>query len=226
MTTRAAAFVRSNGFLPATGTGGAKSFDFGSDKRVLRWRIGDGGTLWLITSHKLGKAPIRVRLAYKLVDCHPVRPESSLLAGRWRYVARAGDWRHCSRNLPDNDATPTMRRLRFTSGRPMRDCVDFATHLLSIPELSIDEVSALERLQHRIEGGGFAFAGYARDDIAQRRPAQPRVGIEERRTTFRSERPTGGTPSPTKSTEQCEAPTASSCSSALHRRSPNGSATR
>jgi hypothetical protein len=144
-------------------TGGGAFYDYGSDQRRLLERVADGGTLWLVTSTRRGRQPRRYHLAYKLVDCVVIDPAASLYSGRYGYVVRARDWR-ASRHFGFNDATSTLQRLRFTSGKPMAEVTNPGLRLLSIPELSSEDVELLERLQHKIEHGRNVFISYAHED--------------------------------------------------------------
>jgi hypothetical protein len=147
------------------GTGGVAVYDYGSKQRRLLERVGDGGTLWLITSTRRTRQPRRYHLAYKLVDCLPVEPSASLFSGRYDYVVRARDW-EASRHFGFNDASSTLRRLRFTSGKPMAEVSNPGLRLLSIPELTNGDVTLLERLQHQIEQGRNVFISYSHRDAA------------------------------------------------------------
>lgn len=157
--------VRWDTFRPSGGTGGAAVYDYGSDQEHLLQRVADGGTLWLITSRRKGDGPTRYHLAYKLVNCTKVDPQQSLFSGQWKYVVRARDWAQ-SRHFRYNDATDTLRRLQFTSGKPMSEVANIGLRLLSIPELTAADIAMLERLQHKIENGRAVFISYSRSDSA------------------------------------------------------------
>lgn len=151
-------------FRPSGGTGGAAVYDYGSNKKILLERVSNGGTLWLVTSRRRGKEPTRYHLAYKLVNCTRVLPEESIFSGkRWKYVVRAQDWRQ-SRHFGYNDATGTLRRLQFASGKPMSEVSNMGLRLLSIPELTTEDVALLQRLQNKIENGRSVFISYSHDD--------------------------------------------------------------
>lgn len=115
------------------GTGGAKAYDYGSNQRRLLDRVDGGGTLWLVTSTRRARESRRYHLAYKLTDCAAIDPMTSLFSERYDYVVRArGDW-GVSRHFGFNDATSTLQRLRFTSGKPMAEVKNLGLRLLSIP---------------------------------------------------------------------------------------------
>ncbi len=163
MATHAAAMVKWEIFRPGKGTGGAAVYDYGSDQKQLHERVGKGGTLWLITSTRKGKEPRRYHLAYKLMNCGIIRPEESIFSGKWKYVVRARDWNQ-SFHFGYNDATDTLRRLKFTSGKPMSAVSNFGLRLLSIPELKPEDVTLLQRLEHKIISGRAVFISYSHTD--------------------------------------------------------------
>jgi hypothetical protein len=162
-------------FRPSGGTGGVAVYDYGSNQERLLRRVADGGTLWLVTSRRKGDGPTRYHLAYKLVNCAPVEPGQSLFSGRWRHVVRARDWAQ-SRHFRYNDATDTLRRLEFTSGKPMSEVTNIGLRLLSIPELADADIALLERLQHKIENGRAVFISYSRADSAAASTLESELG--------------------------------------------------
>lgn len=162
MTTHAIAYVEWHRFRP--GDGGVSVFDYGSNQKELLGRVSNGGTLWLVTSRD--KTPKRYHLAYKLVNCKAIPPEQSLFSGKeYDYVVRAQDWQQ-SRHFGYNDATDILRRLQFTSGRPMSEEAEIELRLRNIPELATEDVALLERLQHKIEDGRAVFISYSHEDDA------------------------------------------------------------
>lgn len=163
MAAHAAAMVKWDIFRPGKGTGGAAVYDYGSNQKRLHERVGKGGTLWLITSTRKGEEPRRYHLAYKLVNCAIVRPEDSIFSGNWKYVVRALDWNR-SLHFGYNDATDILRRLNFTSGKPMSEVTNIGLRLLSIPELKADDIALLQRLEHKIVSSRAAFVSYSRAD--------------------------------------------------------------
>jgi hypothetical protein len=156
MATQAAAMVKWEIFRPSKGTGGAAVYDYGSDQAQLHQRVANGGTLWLITSTRKAKQPRRYHLAYKLVNCTVVRPEESIFSGDWKYVVRAKDWGQ-SRHFGYNDATDTVRRLQFTTGKAMSDVSNIGLRLLSIPELRTEDVVLLQPLNSGMQEQGQTF---------------------------------------------------------------------
>jgi hypothetical protein len=74
--------------------------------------------------------------------------------------------RRASRHFGFNEATSTLQRLQFTSGKPMAETTNLGLRLLSIPGLSTEDVELLERLQHKVEHGRNAFMSYSHRDDA------------------------------------------------------------
>lgn len=163
MATHAVAMVKWEIFRPGKGTGGAAVYDYGSDQKQLHARVANGGTLWLMTSTRQANQPRRYHLAYKLANCTVIRPEESIFSGKWKYVVRAQDWGK-SRHFGYNDATDTVRRLQFTSGKSMSEVSNIGLRLLSIPELRTKDVELLQRLQHKIEKSRAVFVSYSHED--------------------------------------------------------------
>jgi hypothetical protein len=140
-------------------------YDYGSDQKRLLETVADGGTLWLVTSRRKANQPRTYHLAYKLVECYAIAPYESLFSGRWKYVVRAKDWSR-SRHFKYNEALSSLKRLRFSTGKPMAQVANVGLRLLTIPELTPDDVAVLERLQHKIEDGRAIFISYTRADRA------------------------------------------------------------
>lgn len=160
----AVAFVKWDVFRPKDGGGGVAVYDYGSDNKLLHQRVADGGTLWLVTSTRRRPQPRQYHLAYKLVDCEPIESARSTFSGLWKYVVRARDWGE-SVHFGYNEATDTLRRLQFTTGRPMAEAKNMGLRLLSIPALTVVDAQLMNRLQHRIEHGRSVFLSYSSADL-------------------------------------------------------------
>jgi TIR domain len=164
--------------LPSGGTGGVAVYDYGSGQGRLLKRVADGGTLWLVTSTRRTRQPRRYHLAYKLADCTAIEPSASLFSGRYDNVVRARDW-EASRHFGFNDATSTVRRLRFTSGKTMAEVGNPGLRLLSIPELASGDIALLERLQHQIEQGRNVFISYSHRDASIASAIEAELGTRD-----------------------------------------------
>ena len=81
MTRHAAAMVAWKTFRQGS-TGGQTVFDYGSNQARLLELVGDGGTLWLVTSTRRRPEPRQYHLAYKLTDCAPIDPTHSIHSER------------------------------------------------------------------------------------------------------------------------------------------------
>mgnify|MGYP002080501510 FL=1 len=142
--------------------GGQRIFDYACPKKRLVDIVGNGGTLWLVTSRRRPGQPRRYHLAYKLVDCSSVPADESASHGYGPYAVR-GKMRR-STHFGFNDATETLRKLRFTSGESMGDGANLGLRLLGLPELTDGDIDRMERLEHRLVHGRTIFVSYAHKD--------------------------------------------------------------
>ena len=162
MNKHAMAFVRWEIFRPGGGKPGERVYDYGSDQIRLVNLVGEGGTLWLVTSKGM-PGNKTYHLAYKLADCHQIPKEKSHFSRNWKYVVRAQDWGN-SLHFKYNNATDILRRLCFTSGPPMSEVSNMGNRIVHIPELTLDDVSLLQRFQHKIQYGRSVFMSYSHAD--------------------------------------------------------------
>jgi hypothetical protein len=103
-------------------------------------------------------------LAYKLVNCKSVPTELSPSHLHGNYAVR-GDMEN-SVHFGFNEATDTLRRLTFASGQPMRNVTNMGLKLLSIPELTTDDIDLMDRYAHKLIHGRSVFLSYAHADSA------------------------------------------------------------
>lgn len=161
MTTHAMAMVKWNVFR--SGGGGeryTRSYYYASKQKRLVNLVGDGGTLWLVTSRRKRGEPRRYHLAYKLVDCVAAPPWEEKAEQFGPYMVRARDWDR-SVHFPYNDATDTLLRLRFTSGQPLTDRSKIGLRLLSIPQLTQDDIALMEAFQQKVLSERTVFLSYS-----------------------------------------------------------------
>jgi hypothetical protein len=162
MATHIMAMVRWDVFRP--GPGGFRVFDYGSKQKRLVEKAREGGTVWLVTSRKKSGEKRSYHLAYKLVDCGQIKPEESRFSGYpYTYVVRARDTEN-SVHFGYNDVLSTLRRLKFTSGRPMAQVTNIGLRLLTMPELKPEDVGLLERFENKILNSRTVFMSYAHKD--------------------------------------------------------------
>jgi hypothetical protein len=165
MPTHAMAMVKWNVFRPGAGSEMfTRSYFYASRQKRLVNLVGDGGTLWLVTSRSRGDGPRRYHLAYKLVDCVAAPPSEEKAEEFGPYMVRARDWDR-STHFPYNDATDVLLRLRFTSGRPLSEPSQIGQRLLSIPQLTPDDVALMEAFQQKVLSERTLFLSYARHDV-------------------------------------------------------------
>ena len=122
--------------------------------------VGDGGTLWLVTSRRKRGDERRYHLAYKLVDCVAAPPWEEKAEQFGPHMVRAQDWSG-SVHFPYNDATDTLLRLRFTSGQPLTDRSKIGLRLLSIPQLTPDDIALMEAFQQKVLSERTVFLSYS-----------------------------------------------------------------
>lgn len=161
MTIHAMAMVKWNVFR---GGGGGerytRSYYYASRQKRLVNLVGDGGTLWLVTSRRKRGEERRYHLAYKLVDCVAAPPWEEKAEQFGPHMVRAQDW-DSSVHFPYNDATDTLLRLRFTSGRPLTDRSKIGLRLLSIPQLTPDDITLMEAFQQKVLSERTVFLSYS-----------------------------------------------------------------
>ncbi len=161
MTVHAMAMVKWNVFRPGAGSElFTRSYFYASRQKRLVNLVGEGGTLWLVTSRRRATAARRYHLAYKLVDCVAAAPSEEKAEQFGDYMVRARDWDR-SIHFPYNDVTDTLLRLRFTSGQPLTDPGKIGLRLLSIPQLTPADIDLLERFQHKVFSERTVFLSYA-----------------------------------------------------------------
>ena len=161
MTTHAMAMVKWNVYRSGGGAGPyTRSYYYAGKKKRLVDLVGEGGTLWLVTSRRRRGEPRRYHLAYKLVNCIAAPPSEEKAEQFGPYMVRARDLDR-SVHFAYNDATDTLRRLRFTTGQPLTERSNIGLRLLSIPQLTEDDITLLEAFEHKILSERAAFLSYS-----------------------------------------------------------------
>ena len=84
--------------------------------RLLK-AVGDGDTLWLVTSRRRPDQILRYHLAYKLVDCIQADPSQEKLEQFGPYMVRARDWSRSVRLPPTMLATRCAGCVSSPAGR-------------------------------------------------------------------------------------------------------------
>jgi hypothetical protein len=122
-----------------------RSFFYALAVPHLHERVGNGGTLWVITRRPGTR---RYSLAYKLVNCRvqndvPVYIQQAYgssskkgghaapLKKRELQLVVSHDWEACE-HYPENDVTDVLLRLEFVTGKPMRECRNIGTKILYV----------------------------------------------------------------------------------------------
>jgi hypothetical protein len=165
MTTHAMAFVKWDVFRPGRERPTERSFKYASRQRRLITLVGNGGTLWLVTSRRTQDGALRYSLAYKLVDCVARTPDPAKEERFGPNMVYGQDWIR-SVHFPYNDATGILRRLRFASGPPMSEVNNIGFRLQGIPRLAEEDVALLEAFQQKVLSERTVFLSYDHDDSA------------------------------------------------------------
>jgi hypothetical protein len=137
-----------------------RSYYYASRQKRLVDLVGDGGTLWLVTSRRKPGEERRYHLAYKLVGCVAAPPWEEKAEQFGPHMVCARDW-GSSVHFPYNDATDTLLRLCFTSGQPLTDRAKIGLRLLSIPQLTTDDVALMEAFQQKVLSERTVFLSYS-----------------------------------------------------------------
>ncbi len=140
----ATAFIRWQGFQYLSKRWTAGPYFYASGQERLVHLVGEGGTLWVVTSHREEEEPRKYRLAFKLQNCRATSPPKEYREFG-SYAVRAED----AVLFPENDVTATLLELRFASGRPIADPSKIGLSLLAIRELADVDVARLEEFQQR-----------------------------------------------------------------------------
>ena len=166
------------------------SYYYACKQKRLVDLVGQGGTLWLVTSRRKAGQPRRYHLAYKLVDCMTEEPWTEKAEEFGRYMVVSHDRRR-SVHFSYNDATAILRRLIFTSGKPMAEVDNIGLRLLTIPQLTAEDVILLNAFEQKLFSERCVFLSYSHRDlrIAERLEAEmERRGIHVRRDSSSLER--------------------------------------
>ncbi|GAB6909570.1 hypothetical protein DESC_830028 [Desulfosarcina cetonica] len=128
------------------GADAPRHFDtYRSRQERLARLVGNGGTLWVVTSRTDADGNRRYQLAYRLeaveIVSRPMPVETKASIAR-DYVVRAPTAQDVLQ-FPLHDATQTLLQLTFTTGRPMEAPGDIGRRLQSIPQLSAADVDRL-----------------------------------------------------------------------------------
>jgi hypothetical protein len=139
-----------------------RSFFYASPKPQLIKRIGDGGTLWVITRRLDSK---RYSLAFKLVNCRTWDDVPHYISNKYgNNLVVSENWDACE-HYPYNDITEQLMRLRFKTGKPLSKCKNIGLKTLSIPQLQPSSVRILDSYALNLLSERVVFLSYSRKDL-------------------------------------------------------------
>ena len=152
-------------FRPGSGIGRySRSYFYASKQKRLLRIVGQGGTLWLVTSRRLKGQLRNYHLAYKLVDCTATQPTEEIAKEFGPYMVSARNWQR-SIHFPYNNATEMLLRLKFLSGQPLMDKSKIGLRFLTIPQLTEDSTAELEAFQQKTLSERTTFLSYSHKDL-------------------------------------------------------------
>jgi len=151
-----------------------RSYYYASSKDLLGRRVGDGGTLWLVTNRGLHGRDGRPRyhLAYKIVGCtvRPNPPSRIVEAYRKRNktvcMVESARMDACE-HYPANDITAVLRSVEPVDGRRFGEYSNLGMKLQSFPELTPASVARLEGFAFNVLSERIVFLSYAHRDRAR-----------------------------------------------------------
>jgi hypothetical protein len=134
-------------------------------KNLIRF-VGDGGTLWAVTSRAIDGEK-RYSLAFKLINCVQQTPSDKKREKYGPYMVQSSDWRHCQYYSFGHDATDTLRLLRFDRPAPMPSFGrpgKIGSYLQTISKLAEGSVGILQGYEEKILSQRKVFISYAHED--------------------------------------------------------------
>ena len=152
-----------------------RSFFYALAVPHLHERVGNGGTLWVITRRP---GTTRYSLAYKLVNCRTENDVPGYIQQAYGSGSKKGgraaplkkrelqlvvshDWEACE-HYPENDVTDVLLRFEFVTGKPMRECRNIGTKILGLPELRPSYAPLLEAFALNLMKERVVFLSYSR----------------------------------------------------------------
>ncbi|MCL4251715.1 MAG: TIR domain-containing protein [Anaerolineae bacterium] len=138
-----------------------QAFTYISKKPRVLQLVGDGGTLWIVTSFPIARGR-RYSLAYKLVKCKPLVVPDHLrrLFGDYGVIGSFKDSWH----YPRNSLTNVLMSLEFVPPRPIHDPSVIGMSLMTARQLSEADVVMLEQYEERLLFGKRIFISYSSKD--------------------------------------------------------------
>jgi hypothetical protein len=144
----------------------SKAYWYVSKKPRIANLVGDGGTLWVVTSRRPPKEEKGDRiysLAYKLVDCQTFEVWDHLKKDFGEYGV-IGDYR-TSQHFPSNNMTNVLLSLEFSPKKPIRGPKVIGLSMLNARCLSVNDIKVLEEYADKVLHGKNIFISYSTKDM-------------------------------------------------------------
>lgn len=163
MNTHALAFVNYKYFRssPENRKKFSKAYYYISKKCRIVELVGNGGTLWVVTSAPSSRGRI-YSLAYKLVRCEPFEVWENLggLFGEYGVIGDPKDSRH----YPRNDMTELLLNFDFSPKKPIKNTSVIGISLMTARKLAPDDVLKLQDYEDKLLHGRHVFISYSSRD--------------------------------------------------------------
>jgi len=135
-------------------------FFYGSKKKRIQNLVGNGGTLWVVTSRlKLGKRGYS--LAYKLVNCCSKTPNNQQ-SKYGQYMVQSRDWRNCHYYSFEHDITNDLLNLSFMQPGDKPGMI--GQRILTARSLTPEDINLLETLEDKLISQRMVFISYSTKD--------------------------------------------------------------
>jgi len=144
----------------------SKAYWYVSKKPRIANLVGDGGTLWVVTSRRPPKEERGDRiysLAYKLIDCQTFEVWDHLKKDFGEYGV-IGDYRK-SQHFPSNNMTNVLLSLEFSPKKPIRGPKVIGLSMLNARRLSVNDIKVLEEYADKVLHGKNIFISYSTKDM-------------------------------------------------------------
>lgn len=136
-------------------------FFYASGKPRIENLVGSGGTLWVVTSRRLGGRR-RYSLAFKLVSCFAREPDEGKRSSYGEFMVQSRDWRNCRYYSFNHDITDELLALSFMKKGDAPGKI--GERIQSVKRLAPGDVLRLERVEDKLLSERMVFISYARRD--------------------------------------------------------------
>ncbi len=135
-----------------------------SDQKRLLDLVGEGGTLWVVTSLKKDGKSI-YSLAYRLENCSPLTVSGTVKDEFGKYGVMA-DFKNMT-HFGLNEMNKILMSLKFKTNNPIKSEAKIGQSIQTIRELSEEDIITLNRYAERLISGRNIFISYSSKDGKQ-----------------------------------------------------------